>query len=155
MTNPFRGPITGPKALAIFSSFFVVIIGVNLVLAWQAIATFPGLEVENSYVASQNFDADRAAQEALGWHVAAAVHHGELQVAVTGPDGAPVEVASIAGIFGRATSVRDDQRPAFVFDGTLYRAPVVPAGGGNWNLRLEMTAADGTLFRQRLALIVD
>ena len=73
MTSLFRGPITGPKAFAIFSSFFVVIIGVNVVMAYQAIHTFPGLEVDNSYVASQTFDAERKAQEALGWNAHAAV----------------------------------------------------------------------------------
>jgi nitrogen fixation protein FixH len=29
---------------------------VNLLMAYQAISTFPGLEVKNSYVASQKFD---------------------------------------------------------------------------------------------------
>ena len=82
MTSLFRGPITGPKAFAIFSSFFVVIIAVNVVMACQAVHTFPGLEVENSYVASQTFDAERQAQEALGWTARAAIEEGEL---VAGP----------------------------------------------------------------------
>lgn len=154
MTHPFRGPLTGPKVFAIFSSFFVVIITVNLIMAWSAISTFPGLETANSYVASQTFDADRAAQEALGWDVAAAVHHGDLQVTILDRDGAPVEVAAITGIFGRATVARDDQVPAFAFDGALYHAPVV-ADQGNWNLRLDATATDGTRFRQRIVIRVD
>ena len=61
------GEITGKHVLAITVSAFAVIIGVNVVMAWKAISTFPGLEVKNSYVASQTFDADRAAQQALGW----------------------------------------------------------------------------------------
>lgn len=154
MLSFFKGPITGPKFFAIFSSFFVVIIAVNLVLAFQAVATFPGLEVKNSYVASQTFDRDRAAQLALGWDVSATVHAGELRLSITGPDGAPVAATEVAGTFGRATSVRDDQSPAFVFDGTLYRAPVT-AGPGNWNLRLTATAPDGTPFQQRVVVLVD
>ena len=58
-------PLTGWHVLAMFVAFFGVIIAVNLTLAWQAISTFPGLEVENSYVASQTFDADRRAQVVL------------------------------------------------------------------------------------------
>ena len=151
--NPFRGPITGPKFFAIFASFFVVIIAVNLVLAVQAVRTFPGLEVANSYVASQEFDRERAAQEALGWHVAAEVRGDVLRLSITDADGAPVEAAEVGGTFGRATSVRDDQVPAFVFDGTVYVAPV-SAPGGNWNLRLEAVAQDGTSFHQRVIVRV-
>ena len=154
MVNPFRGPLTGHKVFAIFASFFVVIIGVNLVLAWQAIATFPGLETANSYVASQTFDDDRAAQLALGWTVTAAVHQGELQVSITDAEGMPVQAAAISGIFGRATVTRDDQTPDFAFDGALYRAAVT-ADQGNWNLRLQAQAEDGTMFRQRLPIVVD
>ena len=60
MLGFFKAPITGPKFFAIFASFFVVIIAVNLVMAFSAIRTFPGLEVKNSYVASQEFDRERA-----------------------------------------------------------------------------------------------
>ena len=43
-------------ALAMFVAAFGVIIAVNLVLAYNAVKTFPGLEVKNSYVASQEFN---------------------------------------------------------------------------------------------------
>ena len=118
-------------------------------------ATFPGLEVKNSYVASQTFDAEKAAQLALGWDVGAVVHKdGELVLSITDKDGNPVEVQSVTGIFGRATNVRDDQTPEFVFDGSVYRAPVTTAAG-NWNLRLEAVAQDGTRFHQRIVVIVE
>lgn len=54
-----------------FAGAFSIIITVNLTLAFQAVRTFPGLEVRNSYVASQTFDADRTAQLGLGWDVSA------------------------------------------------------------------------------------
>jgi FixH len=60
------GEITGPRVFAFTASAFAVIIGVNVFMAYQAISTFPGLEVKSSYVASQSFDAERAAQNALG-----------------------------------------------------------------------------------------
>ena len=154
MRNPFRAPITGPKFFAIFASFFVIIIAVNLVLAVQAVRTVPGLEVRNSYVASQSFDTDRAAQQALGWTVSAAVHADELQLTITDRAGHPVRVTEVTGAFGRATTVRDDQIPVFAFDGTVYRAPV-QTRDGNWNLRLVAHATDGTLFQQRIVLRMD
>lgn len=58
-------PLTGRNVLAIMVSAFTVNIGVNLTPAYQVVATFPGLETKNSSVASQSFNADRAAQEAL------------------------------------------------------------------------------------------
>lgn len=150
----FRGPLTGRKTFAMFASFFGVIIVVNLFMAFQAVSTFPGLETKNSYVSSQQFDTNRTAQLALRWDVAAAMQQGELQLSITGADGNPVEAETVTGTFGRATSVRDDQVPAFVFDGAIYRAPVM-SDQGNWNLRLVATAADGTLFRQRIIVYVD
>lgn len=154
MKSFLSAPITGPKFFAIISSFFVVIIAVNLVLAYEAVHTFPGLEVDNSYVASQTFDIERKAQMALGWHVAATVHEGTLHLAITDSSGAPVEAATISGIFGRATSTQADQTPVFTFDGAGYSAPV-KAGPGNWNLRLVATAADGTAFHQRVVVRID
>jgi nitrogen fixation protein FixH len=49
--------------------------------------------------------------------------------------------------------VRDDQTPAFVFDGTHYVAPAV-LSDGNWNLRMTAESADGTQFQQRVILHV-
>ena len=62
---------TGKHMLAICVGAFGVIITVNLILAYNAVATFPGLEAKNSYVASQQFNERRDAQEGLGWTVAA------------------------------------------------------------------------------------
>ena len=144
---------TGRHAAMVFIAAFGVIIGVNLLMAYSAVSTFPGLEVKNSYVASQQFDARRAAQEALGWNVRADARDGQVILSITDVDGAPVEVAELNAIVGRATQVRDDIRPAFEFDGTAYVAPVELAGG-NWNIRMVAQAADGTEFRQRVILHV-
>lgn len=147
-------PITGRGFFLIFAIPFTVIIAVNLTLAFNATRTFPGLETDNSYVVSQEFDKDRAAQEALGWTVDGQVHGGELVLSITDTAGAPAELTITSAIFGRPTSVKDDQEPDFVFDGEVFRAPVI-AGDGNWNLRLEAVAADGTEFRQRVVVLVD
>ena len=149
MPRLFSGPLTGPKVFAIFSLFFITIITVNIFMAWSAITTFPGLEVKNSYVASQSFDDDRAAQLALGWDVQASHENGQLIVDIRDAQGRPVAPATITGIFGRPTMARDDRRPDFLFDGTRHVAPMLVDAGG-WVLRLEALADDGTLFRQRM-----
>ena len=142
--------LTGRHVLLIFVGAFSVIITVNLSLAYNAVRTFPGLEVANSYVASQEFDARRDAQEALGWTVRAGHEAGALRLSITA-DGMPVEVAELDAVLGRATHVQDDVRPDFRFDGTAYVAPMDLAPG-NWNIRMTAVAADGTEFQQRVVL---
>ncbi|MGY9037514.1 MAG: FixH family protein [Rhodobacterales bacterium] len=144
--------IKGWHVFGVFAGAFSVIIAVNLTLAYNAVHSFPGLEVKNSYVASQSFDVDRKAQEALGWEVSATVTKGVLRVAVL-REGEPQEPQVTSAVFGRATSVANDQTPAFVFDGQALVAPVV-AGPGNWNLRLKLRDAEGTLFQQRVIVKV-
>ncbi|WP_299778902.1 FixH family protein [uncultured Roseobacter sp.] len=144
-------PLTGRHVAMIFVIGFSIIISVNLLLAYSAISTFPGLEVKNSYVASQMFDENRTAQTALGWSVLAQARGDEVVLSITDAQGAPVEVASLEATLGRATHVRDDQTPAFVFDGSRYVAPAQLAPG-NWNLRMKALAEDGTVFQQRVIL---
>ncbi|MDU9002842.1 FixH family protein [Sedimentitalea todarodis] len=144
---------TGKHAAVLFVGAFAVIIGVNLALAWNAVRTFPGLEVSNSYVASQQFNNRLAAQQALGWSVYADARDGQVFLSITDEDGAPVEVAKLSAIVGRATQIKDDIEPAFEFDGTSYVAPVDLARG-NWNIRLVARAANGTEFTQRVILHV-
>ncbi|MCG6883368.1 MAG: FixH family protein [Silicimonas sp.] len=127
---------------------FSIIIGVNLILAVSAVRTFPGLEVKNSYVASQNFEADRAAQDALGWEVSAFVTEGRLHLRIL-DDRTAIAPEIVQATFGRATNVAADQVPVFAFDGQDLVADV-DAGPGNWNLRLEARADNGTMFRQRI-----
>lgn len=146
--------LTGKHVFLIFFSAFAVIIGVNLVLAYSAVKTFPGLEVKNSYVASQTFNDRKAAQEALGWDISARHKAGILTLGITDPQGAPIEVADLKATVGRATHVQDDVTPEFTFDGSAYVAPV-ELGDGNWNIRMIALADDGTEFKQRVVLIKD
>lgn len=144
---------TGRHALALFVGAFAVIIGVNLALAWNAVATFPGLEVKNSYVASQSFDARRAAQEALGWDVSARFQDGELVLSIRDRQGDPVQLGRLDATMGRATHVQEDFTPAFSFDGRDYVARS-DLGAGYWNLRMKAQSLDGTPFEQRIEIYV-
>lgn len=146
--------ITGKHVFWGFAAAFGLIIGVNLVLAWSAVKTFPGLEVGNSYVASQEFDERRTAQEALGWTVSAHHKDGLLTLAITDASGQPVRAKTLEATLGRATHVQEDSAPDFHFDGQAYTAPV-ELGGGNWNIRMVALSDDGTEFRQRVVLIKD
>lgn len=148
--------LTGKHVLAITVSAFAVIIGVNLFMAFSAIGTFPGLETKNSYVASQQFDRLRAAQEALGWDVAARLEGEQLIVDIRDGDDMPVQVLRITGILGRATHVNEDQTPDFSQASSgAYVAHVGDLDEGYWNFRMEATAKDGTPFQQLLRIYQD
>lgn len=144
---------TGRHALLLFGGAFTVIIAVNLLLAFSAVRTFPGLEVKNSYVASQKFNERLAEQQQLGWSVLAQEHQGQIVLDITDSAGVPVQVAALEAVLGRATHVRDDQTLDFRFDGQSYVAPVDLADG-NWNIRLTAKAQDGSTFAQRVLLRV-
>lgn len=145
---------TGKHAAAVFIGAFGIIISVNILLAVSAVKTFPGLEVKNSYVASQEFDARRDAQLALGWSIFAEVQGDRLILSITDDTGAAVQAASLDATLGRATHVKDDVRPNFEFDGKAYVASVDLAPG-NWNIRMRALAANGTEFTQRVILHVN
>lgn len=149
-------PLTGRKVFAIFAGAFALIVGVNVFMAYSAIGTFPGLEVGNSYVASQSFDADRKAQEALGWTVKGGLEGEEaVALSIIGPDGLPARVEAIEGMIGRATQRQDDQTLAFVRnDRGDHIAPITPLDAGKWELRFVASAANGVQFKQRIEIII-
>jgi nitrogen fixation protein FixH len=143
--------ITGRHVLIGTVAAFGVIIAANVTLAVSAVRTFPGLEVKNSYDASQVFDREKAAQEALGWTMDAGLANGNLRIAFTGPDGRAVRPATVAAKVGRATEAVDDHTPELAWTGDAFSGPV-NVDGGNWILWVEATAEDGTAFRQRIPL---
>jgi nitrogen fixation protein FixH len=145
--------LTGRRVLGITVAAFSVVIGVNLALAYYAVSTFPGLEVRNSYVASQSFDAERAAQMALGWTLDSAYDAGELHLTFRDAAGLPAPVQNLRVLVGRATEARDDTRPAFHEDGGVFIARV-DLQTGKWMMQVEGFAPDGTAFRQRIDLMV-
>lgn len=141
--------LTGRHVLAITLGAFGTIIAVNLVLAVNAIGTFPGLEVANSYVASQQFDRERQAQSALGWTVTPAYDGQTMMLTILDERGLPVRLNELTATIGRPTHNRSDVTPVFVYEGGVYRAPV-QLDQGVWNIRVSAVAPDGTPFRQRL-----
>ena len=145
--------LTGKHVLVITVSAFAVIIAVNLLLAYKAVSTFPGLEVENSYVASQAFDSDKAAQLALGWTLTPSYAGDEVRLAFTDPQGQPVTLGDLSVLIGRPTETQQDVTPRFVRKDGVYVAQAA-LNAGKWMMQVNATAQDGTAFRQRIDLFV-
>lgn len=130
------------KFLMIVIAFFGVVIAVNVTMAVKAVKTFLP-EVSNSYVASQTFDKDRAAQEALGWGGGAQLR-ARLPVAA---DPRPWRPAG-AGLryIGPGRAHHYGQR-GYAAGISLFGRDLLRAGGagyGAWLIHLEAKAQDGT-----------
>lgn len=131
------GPFTGRHIAAILVAFFAVVITVNLVMARDAISTFGGVVVENSYVASQEYNTwlDEAAKEkALGWK-AEAKRDPDGRVAIT-LVGAPTAGVTVQGDAWHPLGRLPDRTLHFQrqADGSYLSDAALPAG--RWRLRI-------------------
>ncbi|AHM03069.1 Type cbb3 cytochrome oxidase biogenesis protein CcoH [Roseibacterium elongatum DSM 19469] len=143
-------PLTGRKVLAMFVIGFGLIIGVNLFMAYNAISTFPGMEVSSSYADSQTFDDRRLAQEELGWNASVAVENGVLNLTLVDSEGRPVYPAELDALLTRPTSQRDDQRLDFARGPNGVLTAPVALAEGQWRLRLTGKARNGADYRHNI-----
>lgn len=142
--------LTGWHVLAMFVGGFGLIIGVNLFMAYSAVSTFPGMEVDSSYADSQTFDDRRLAQEALGWNARVEIPgDGMLVLHLVDEVGAPVAPAELTALLTRPTNREEDQLLELARVNGAFVAPVV-LGDGQWRLRLTGVARDGTEYRHNI-----
>lgn len=155
-TAPGR-PFTGWHMLAIIVAFFAVIIGVNLWMAISAARTWTGLEVENSYVASQEFNEKLKvahARDAAGWKGGLAYEGGALVFTLNGADGAPVDATTVEVEVHRPIGVEGDRtiilqrRP----DGT-YGAPIA-LDPGVWIAAIRASLPDAPDYEHHARLVI-
>lgn len=127
--------LTGRHVLIIALCAFGVIITANLSMLFAATGSFPGLVVQNSYIASQGWNARADAQHELGWSARISHDGGAVHVALTDSAGLPVLGTEPHLRIGRPTTTRDDRRIDLKFDGALYSAPIeLPLG--RWEIEL-------------------
>ena len=136
-----KGPLTGKHFAAIIVSFFAVVIAVNLVMLRAASSTFGGVVVDNSYVASQNFNswlAEAEKEKALGWS-AEAERLGDGRVAVK-LAGAPRDGVSHGAVARHPLGHAPNQELRFTreADGRFVSDKALPAG--RWRVRFEAVA---------------
>lgn len=147
MTRTF----TGRRMAAILVAFFGTVVAVNFTMAGYASSTFGGIVVENSYVASQEFNAwlDRAAEaDALGWNAEATrLPDGRIAIELTGAPGGAALSAEARHPLGRL----GDRQLVFAATGPNRFVSTEPLPEGRWTLRIEAQAGD-TQWRAEEAL---
>jgi len=143
--------LTGRHVLAIAVGAFGLVIAANLAMLFAATGTFPGLVVENSYVASQQWNERVAARQALGW-TGTIAHDGTwFEVRLTDAEGVPVAGPALAVTVGRPTTEAEDIRFELAAADGVYRSRL-PLAGGLW--RVEVATRSGPEFRLRTTLSV-
>ncbi len=139
--KPVR-PFTGRHMALVLVAFFGVVIAVNVLLANLAVSTFSGTVVENSYVASQEFNrwlAAAKADKALGWHLALARNsRGNARFALTDASGHPLTGAEVRAQADHPLGAKAPVvlTPREVAPG-IYEA-ALPAG--RWHVGMEVRA---------------
>ena len=132
---------TGYHMAAILVGFFGTVMAVNFTMAGFAIGGFGGVQVQNSYVASQKFNGwleAAEAQEALGWEVSTQrLADGRVSVSLAGPGDAAVVSAWARQPLGKA----QDQDLAFTLQSNGSYLSNTPLESGRWIVRFEI--ADG------------
>ncbi|MCV3205457.1 FixH family protein [Mesorhizobium sp. YC-39] len=103
---------TGRHMLFIILGFFGVVIGVNMTMATLASRSWTGLVVENTYVASQQFNRkaeEGRAQAALGWTGKLAIASGNVRYSLTDAAGDPVALHGVKALFRHPAYEAEDE----------------------------------------------
>ncbi|TIX51987.1 FixH family protein [Alteraurantiacibacter aquimixticola] len=131
---------TGWHMAAMMVAFFGVVIAVNVTMARIAIGSFGGVVVENSYVASQEFNGwlkQAEEQSKLGWDVSTTRDEmGLVHVDVTGAPDALAVTANARHPLGS----QPDRPLTFARVSEGHYVATEPLPGGRWILRLQLAA---------------
>ncbi len=120
-----QAAFTGRHMLLTMLAFFGVIIAVNFTMAWFARSSWTGFVVENSYVASQQFNtkmAETRAQKALGWTGHFSLADGTVRYGISNAKGAEVSLEAVTVIFRRPVDDREDHSVVLAKDARGYAA---------------------------------
>jgi nitrogen fixation protein FixH len=141
-----QGEFTGKKMAMVMVGGFGVVIAVNLTMASYATSGFSGTVVDNSYVASQQFNGwlDAAnAQEALGWDAALSRQDGALLISADNVPRGAIVSADIRRPLGQPDTRSLIFNPSG--NGGYISQQKLPEG--RWIVRLTITA-NGHEWRQ-------
>jgi nitrogen fixation protein FixH len=118
--------------LLLASAFFGVIIAVNVGMSVLAYRSWTGLVVENSYVASQEFETKRIAHEkqlAAGWTSELTFENGMMRLNVLDGAGREVDLGTVSLLVNRPVGGHEDQTVTLKRGTSGYTAALTLAPG--------------------------
>lgn len=141
---------TGRHMLFTILGFFGVVIAVNLTMATLANTSWTGLVVENTYVASQQFNkkAEQGrAQAALGWTGKLTIAGGEVRYSLTDAGGKPVAVHGVKVLFRHPAYEAEDKSVTLAAaSGLKFAAHHMPKDGV-WIVEIDADASLAEPYR--------
>jgi len=149
--------LTGRGVLLWLLAFFGVIFAVNGAFIYFAVSTFPGLEVESSYKAGQEFEGEvmaGKAQAERGWTVDAAVRpvgdDASIEIRFRDKAGADLHGLDVRARLIHAVDPDHDHSASLpeVASGT-YRTVLPNVQAGMWSLTIEAYKGNERLFMSR------
>lgn len=148
---------TGWHMLAIMVAFFGVIIAVNLLMATFANTSWTGLVVQNTYVASQQFNervAESRAQAALGWKATLSIANGEIRYSLDDASGTPVRAESVVASFRRPAYEAEDWQVTLAAKADGDFAAAAGVRDGIWIVNTEARMTDGTSYQEARRVVI-
>lgn len=139
-TKPRTAEFTGRHMLVIMLAFFGTIIAVNIGMARLAGSSFGGLVVENSYVASQEFNGrlkQSRQQVALQWTSVLTIVDGTIRYRLTDRVGKPVSATSVTIQFRHPSYEAADWNVKLKPTGNGTLEAVHAARDGTWNVQID------------------
>ncbi|MEM9783295.1 MAG: FixH family protein [Pseudomonadota bacterium] len=134
--------LKGWHVAACMGGAFLTIVTANMALVVAATGSFPGLVVANSYIASQDFEARKAAFADTGLTLAPAWEDGRLTLGVTGEDGATVDGLHVTASIGRPTFDSADRMIVLLPVEAGYGAPLA-LEPGRWQAHFVLSGENG------------
>lgn len=149
---------TGRHLLAIMLGFFGVIIAVNVTMAVVAGTSWTGFVVQNSYVASQEFNekaAEARAQAALGWISHLEIADGVIRYALDDEAGKPVHIESVSVNLRRPAYESEDAKvPLAALPGSNRFAADFAVRDGIWIVEVLAEAGLEHPYRDTRRIVV-
>ena len=148
---------TGWHMLGVMVLFFGTIITVNLIMAWNASHSWSGLVVQNTYVASQQFNGKVAEAKALaasGIEGSLTIEGGRIAYRVVDAKGAPLIADEVSAVFKRPVDEREDFTLALKPAGQGLFSAERDIARGQWIVDIA-TKRDGVkVFHQTVRTVV-
>lgn len=159
--EPAGKGLKGIHVLFMFLAFFGVMFVVNGIFLHSAITSFPGEDVEKSYVQGLEYNstlAARRAQDELGWQAQAGLENGVVKFRLQDADGEPLPYKQVTGKLRHAADAGLDRAFDFSVAGEGEYTYALPdaLSAGKWTLEVHVSnEPDGeAVFEARKVLLV-
>ena len=149
-------PFTGRHMALILVSFFAVVVGVNVTMAVLARKSWTGLVVQNSYVASQHFNAEtnkRLVMLAKGFRMEIEVRTGSVSVTLNDKAGLALPLRTASMTLVRSDWAVNDNSIAMQCRDSLCSSVTV-LSPGIWKGEAVLDVVDFGEWRQPIEILV-